>query len=61
MIKDLQDTMVDSKGLGIAAPQIGISKQVCIIEVPEYNERYGKLTPFPRSVLINPIITPLTE
>jgi peptide deformylase len=34
IIKDLEDTMVSANGLGIAAPQIAISLQICIIEVP---------------------------
>lgn len=50
-----------AKGLGIAAPQVGISLKICIIEVPEFSPRYGKLTPFPQSIVINPVITPLTE
>jgi peptide deformylase len=37
LIQDLHVTMKESKGLGIAAPQIGVSKQICLMEVPEYN------------------------
>ena len=61
IIKDLKDTMHAANGLGIAAPQVGISLKICIVEVPEFSPRYGKLTPFPQSVVINPVITPLTE
>jgi peptide deformylase len=53
--------MIYEKGLGIAAPQIGVSKQICILQIPEYNERYGKLTAFPLSIIINPVITVLDE
>lgn len=61
LIVDLKLTMIQYKGLGIAAPQIGISKQICLIEVPEYNARYGKLKPVPYTVVINPKITVLSE
>lgn len=40
LIQDLIDTMKDSQGIGIAAPQINISKQVCLIYLQEENERY---------------------
>jgi peptide deformylase len=33
--------MIERNGLGIAAPQIGVSKQICILEIPKYNPRYG--------------------
>ena len=46
--------MKQMNGLGIAGPQIGVSKQVCIIEVPAHNPRYGALKPVPQSVVINP-------
>ena len=61
LIQDLFDTCAVQKGLGIAAPQINVPKQVFIVEVPEYNERYGKLIPFPKTVVINPKITVLDE
>ncbi len=61
LITDLKLTMIQYKGLGIAAPQIGISKRVCLIEVPEYNARYGKLKPVPYTVVINPTITVLSD
>ena len=40
LITDLIDTMHDSQGIGIAAPQINISKQVCLIELPDNSPRY---------------------
>ncbi len=33
IIKDLEDTLIGRKGYGLAAPQIGISKQVAIIRM----------------------------
>jgi peptide deformylase len=53
--------MEHHKGLGIAASQIGVTKQICLIQIPEFSERYGKLSPYPFSVVINPVITVLDE
>lgn len=57
LISDLYETMKLEKGIGIAAPQINISKQIALIELPEDNERYGKLEKTPLLVIINPTIT----
>ena len=38
LIDDLVDTMHDAPGLGLAAPQIGVSLQVAVIELPEVEE-----------------------
>ena len=59
-IKDLFDTMNASGGVGLAAPQIGFGVQVVIFGV-EKSERYPEAEPVPETILINPIITPLTE
>lgn len=53
--------MEKENGLGIAAPQIGVSLQVCLIQIPDNNPRYGKLVPFPFTIVINPKITILDE
>lgn len=57
LIQDLKDTMVSAGGIGIAAPQIGISKQVALIEIPADSDRYGELAASPLFVIINPKIT----
>ena len=54
---DLYDTMKAEGGIGIAAPQINISKQVTLIELPANSERYGDLPDSPLFTIINPIIT----
>jgi peptide deformylase len=38
--QDLIETMNDSSGIGIAAPQIDVSKQICIVNLNEDNPRY---------------------
>jgi peptide deformylase len=56
LLKDMYDTMKAEGGIGIAAPQINISKQVALIELPANNERYGTLNSSPLYTIINPQI-----
>ena len=60
LIDDLQDTMVAARGAGLAAPQIGVDLQVVLFGF-ERNDRYPDAPPVPRTVLINPLITPLSD
>ncbi|NLR76944.1 peptide deformylase [Leeia aquatica] len=60
LIEDLHDTMLAEGGVGIAAPQIGVSRQVVIFGF-ERSERYPEAPPVPYTVLLNPVITPLDE
>jgi len=59
LVADMDDTMRALSGAGIAAPQIGVSARVVIFELKE-NPRYPHLTPVPYTVLVNPLLTPLT-
>ena len=61
LIEDLHDTMKQEGGIGIAAPQIGVSKQVAIIELPEDSERYEEVEQTPLLIIINPILTILDD
>ena len=60
LIKDMMDTMIAAEGAGLAALQIGESIQLVIFGI-EKNERYPEAEEVPFTVLINPIIKPLTE
>ena len=60
LIQDMQDTMQELNGAGLAAPQIGVLKRVVIFGVDE-NPRYPDIEPVPQTILINPEITVLTE
>jgi peptide deformylase len=52
----------DAGGAGLAAPQVGISKRIAVVEVDEATRRrYPYKPPFPLTVLINPVIEPLSE
>ena len=57
---DLDDTMRAAKGAGLAAPQIGVDLQVVLFGF-EHNERYPDAPPVPRTLLCNPVITPLSD
>jgi len=60
LVADLFDTMTAANGAGLAAPQIGVDLQVVIFGF-ERNVRYPDAPPVPRTVLVNPQITPLGD
>ena len=60
LIVDMHDTMHSLNGAGLAAPQIGVGLQVVIFEVAA-NPRYPEAENVPFTVLINPVLTPLSE
>ena len=59
LVADMQDTMTAANGAGLAAPQIGVDLQLVIFGSDEANPRYPDAPVVPRTVLLNPIITPL--
>lgn len=61
LIADMRDTMAAASGAGLAAPQMGMDLQVVIFGTGEVNPRYPQFEPVPRTVLINPVITPLGD
>ncbi|MEO8857930.1 MAG: peptide deformylase [Burkholderiaceae bacterium] len=61
LISDLQHTMLAENGAGLAAPQIGVDLQVVIFGTDQPNPRYPDAPQVPRTVLINPVLTPLPE
>lgn len=48
LIEDMLDTMYEAGGVGLAGPQVGILKQICVIDVSEEGDQ--------PLVLINPVI-----
>ena len=60
LIADMFDTMRDADGAGLAAPQIGVDLQVVIFGF-DRNERYPEAPAVPQTVLINPVIHPLSH
>lgn len=61
LVRDLLDTMAAANGAGLAAPQIGVDLQVVIFGSDQPNPRYPEAPVVPRTVLINPVITPLGD
>ena len=59
LINDMHDTMAAVNGAGLAAPQIGVSLQLVIFGSNQPNPRYPDRPLVPKTVLINPTITPL--
>ena len=55
LINDLFDTMYNSKGIGLAAVQVGILKRILVIDVSTKDEKKKPLS------FINPIIKRLSE
>lgn len=60
LIVDMHDTMRSLNGAGLAAPQIGVALQVVIFEVSA-NPRYPDAESVPFTVLVNPVLTPLSD
>ena len=60
LIQDMQDTMEEYEGAGLAAPQIGVMQRVVIFGIAE-NPRYPDEEAVPETVLINPKIEVLAE
>jgi peptide deformylase len=60
LIADMFDTMYAANGAGLAAPQIGVNLQLVIYGFKD-NQRYPDAPPVPETVLINPVLTPLSD
>ena len=60
LVADMFDTMEYAGGVGLAAPQLGIDLQLMVFGFDE-SERYPDAPAVPRTVLLNPTITVLSE
>ncbi|MDR1528949.1 MAG: peptide deformylase [Burkholderiales bacterium] len=58
LLQDMRDTMRALGGVGIAAPQIGVSLRIVIFGM-DRSERYPDAPPVPYTEIVNPLITPL--
>jgi peptide deformylase len=61
LIADMFETMKAANGAGLAAPQIGVDLQLVIFGTDAPNPRYPDAPVVPRTVLLNPRITPLGD
>lgn len=59
LLDDMLVTMKAANGAGLAAPQIGVDLQVVIFGSGAINPRYPDAPIINRTVLINPVITPI--
>ena len=60
LVSDMFETMRSVNGAGLAAPQIGVDLQLVIFGTDAVNPRYPDAPLVPRTVLLNPVITPLS-
>jgi peptide deformylase len=60
LIEDMFTTMEAASGAGLAAPQIGMNLQLVIFGFKK-NSRYPDAPNVPETVLINPVITALSD
>jgi peptide deformylase len=59
LVADMFETMRAVNGAGLAAPQIGVDLQLVIFGTDAPNPRYPDAPVVPRTVLLNPVITPI--
>jgi peptide deformylase len=60
LIADMFDTMHAANGAGLAAPQIGVNLQLVIFGFSK-NDRYPDAPAVPETVLLNPVLEPLSD
>ena len=60
-IEDLKETLNFTDGFGIAAPQVGISKRIVIIQVNKEKCKYKNCQEVPTTVMLNPTWKKLSE
>jgi len=64
LLEDLFDTMAQADGAGLAAPQIGVPLRVVVfgsLDSSVVHPRYADANTVPLTVLINPVLYPLSE
>jgi peptide deformylase len=61
LINDMRDTVTQANGAGLAAPQIGVDLQIVMFGSGQINTRYPLEEPIPETILINPVITALSD
>ena len=61
LVADMFETMHAVSGAGLAAPQIGVDLQLVIFGTDAVNPRYPDAPVVPRTVLLNPVITPIGD
>ena len=57
IVSDLRDSLHQSGGIGLAAPQIDIPLRILVIEIINTSTRYGEIQPMPFEVYVNPTVS----
>jgi peptide deformylase len=60
LVADMEETMRDLDGAGLAAPQIGVDLRVVVFGF-EKNQRYPDADVVPWTILLNPVLTPIGD
>ena len=60
LLQDMRDTMAAKNGAGLAAPQVGVLRQVVIFGF-EKSDRYPDAEAVPYTELVNPVLTVLSD
>ena len=60
LLENMDETMKKADGCGIAAPQVGVSKRLLIVDGTDLVEKYPELKDFYRK-MINPVIVDHSE
>ncbi|MGM9735511.1 MAG: peptide deformylase [Candidatus Cryptobacteroides sp.] len=60
LVADMKETLKQSDGCGLAAPQVGINKRILIVDGTEMTDVYPELKDF-RRTMINPVVTAESE
>ena len=55
LIEDMKETLKVADGCGLAAPQVGVNKNIVIVDGRELSDSYDYLHDFFR-VMINPVV-----
>jgi peptide deformylase len=55
LVRDMFETMYHADGIGLAAPQVGLSKRVIVVDLRRHEEEEGAEPQ--RVALVNPVVT----
>lgn len=54
LVRDMMDTMHQAGGIGLAAPQVGISKRIIVIDISDQERKEGKKSTSGPMAFLNP-------
>ena len=61
IVSDLRDSLRESGGIGLAAPQINIPFRILVVEITNTSTRYGEIQPLPFEVYVNPTLSVIDD